>query len=137
MELEAKHLAILRVIQAIPRGHVMTYGQVAQAAGLPRRARLVGKLLRELPAGSNIPWHRVVNAQGTISDRGNDSVARQRRLLESEGVGFDNAGRIDLELVSTAICAICSIGDSLPTEPPSARPKRPGGRNPGMHPPTR
>ena len=89
-------MAILAAIQSIPPGHVMTYGQVATRAGLPRRARLVGRLLRDLPDRSDIPWHRVVNAAGAISERGDRWVARQRRLLEAEGISFDELGRIDL-----------------------------------------
>jgi methylated-DNA-protein-cysteine methyltransferase-like protein len=98
MEPSPAHLAILAVIQGIPRGHVMTYGQIAEAAGLPRRARLVGQLLRRLPDGTDLPWHRVVNAQGTISERAGGAAGAQRRLLEREGVSFDEAERIELEV---------------------------------------
>lgn len=93
---EAAYMGILKVVQAIPAGHVMTYGQVAEAAGLPRRARLVGKVLADLPDGSDVPWHRVVNASGRISVRGRGSAAEQRRRLEREGVTFEASGRIDL-----------------------------------------
>jgi methylated-DNA-protein-cysteine methyltransferase-like protein len=86
---------ICRVIAAIPRGCVASYGQVAALAGLPRRARLVGRVLAELPPGSELPWQRVVNARGEISTRG-ETALRQRRLLEAEGVHFSAAGRIDM-----------------------------------------
>src|ERR1700722_2956395 len=56
--------AICAVIRRIPKGWVATYGQVAALAGLPRRARLVGRVLQELAPESNIPWHRGVNAKG-------------------------------------------------------------------------
>jgi methylated-DNA-protein-cysteine methyltransferase related protein len=95
---DPKHVAILRAVQAIPAGQVMTYGRIAEAAGLPRRARLVGMVLRRLPDVSDIPWHRVVNAAGRISQHGDVSEALQRRLLEGEGVTLDDAGRIDLAL---------------------------------------
>ncbi len=92
------HDAIYSVVLSIPAGRVATYGQVAEAAGLPRRARLVGRALRMLPDDSGVPWHRVVNAGGTISERGTgDSEHEQRRLLEAEGVRFGRGGRISLD----------------------------------------
>ena len=87
---------IYDVVSRIPRGCVATYGQVARLAGMPRQARLVGYALHALPADTSIPWQRVVNAQGSISlPAGQD--ARQRRLLEREGIRFDNRGRIPLD----------------------------------------
>ena len=74
----------------IPKGRVATYGQVAMLAGLPRQARFVGRALHELPADSDVPWHRVVNAAGKISLRadafGHDEL--QGHLLRREGVRF-------------------------------------------------
>jgi methylated-DNA-protein-cysteine methyltransferase-like protein len=58
----------------------------------------VGRVLRGLPERAGVPWHRVVNARGEISDRAGDSPAEQRLLLEDEGVVFDARGRIDLKL---------------------------------------
>ena len=68
-------------------------------AGMPRRSRLVGHVLRNLDPGSDIPWHRVVNAKGEVSYAlsRNGSDALQRRLLEKEGIEFDNNNRMDLE----------------------------------------
>jgi len=88
---------ILATVDSIPRGCVASYGQVAREAGLPGRARLVGRVLGELPAGSRLPWHRVVNAAGRISLRadGRPSV-EQRRRLTREGVELDARGRLDL-----------------------------------------
>lgn len=90
---------IYAVVARIPYGRVATYGQVAALAGLPRRARLVGYAMRELPAGSNLPWQRVVNAGGKVSPRSGLGVEEgyQRHLLEEEGVAFDERGRTDLE----------------------------------------
>lgn len=89
------HRRILEVVKRIPRGHVCSYGEVARLAGLPRRARLVGTVLRS--ADSKVPWHRVVNAQGAIAlPAGSKAYRRQRRLLERERVRF-NGERIDLE----------------------------------------
>ncbi len=90
---------IYTVVAAIPRGRVATYGQVAELAGLPRRARMVGYALRHLPDGSGVPWHRVVNASGEISVRGRpDSERDQKTLLEAEGVEFNRLDRISLEV---------------------------------------
>jgi methylated-DNA-protein-cysteine methyltransferase-like protein len=89
--------AIYAAVMSIPRGRVATYGQVAEAAGLPRRARLVGYALKHLSPGSGVPWHRVVNAGGRISPRGSGDERDQRRMLESEGVVFRSSGTIDLE----------------------------------------
>jgi methylated-DNA-protein-cysteine methyltransferase-like protein len=93
----ADYELIYSVVASIPRGSVATYGQVAELAGLPRRARLVGYALRELPDDRMVPWHRVVNASGRISDRGRlDSENEQRALLESEGVEFNEGGCLSL-----------------------------------------
>ena len=91
--------AICAVVRRIPRGWVATYGQVATMAGMPRRARLVGRVLQRLDPSTNVPWHRVVNAKGevsfSLSRNGGDIL--QRRLLEKEGIKFDDRNRLDLE----------------------------------------
>lgn len=89
--------SILDAVSAIPRGRVATYGQVAILAGLPGRARQVGRALRLLPEDSAVPWHRVVNARGAISLREPAFAGReQRRLLREEGIRFERGGRIAL-----------------------------------------
>jgi methylated-DNA-protein-cysteine methyltransferase-like protein len=89
---------IWAVVRAIPRGRVATYGQIAEMAGLPGRARQVGYALHALPAEEEVPWQRVVNARGEISPRADPGeVWRQRLMLEEEGVSFDQQGCIDLE----------------------------------------
>ena len=86
---------ILAAVRRIPRGKVCTYGDVAEVAGLPRRARLVGTVLRQT-SGRGLPWYRVINAGGRISfPVGSDAYARQRHKLEAEGVVFVG-GRVDL-----------------------------------------
>ncbi|ATO18316.1 methyltransferase [Acinetobacter sp. LoGeW2-3] len=58
---------ILSVIALIPQGKVASYGQVARLAGLPRHARLVGRVLRDMDESSDLPWYRVINSHGKIS----------------------------------------------------------------------
>jgi methylated-DNA-protein-cysteine methyltransferase-like protein len=87
---------IWALVCAIPTGRVATYGQIAALAGLPRRARLVGHALRQLPAATLVPWHRVINARGGISfPQGSESYRLQQALLVREGVEFTGE-QIDL-----------------------------------------
>jgi len=97
---EERFRRIWEVVEGIPEGCVLNYGEVARLAGLPGRARLVGRALARAPRNRPLPWHRVVNAQGRISFAA-DSVRgqRQRRLLEAEGVVFRD-DVIDLERFS-------------------------------------
>lgn len=94
---ESDAARIIAAVKQIPRGRVCTYGVVAEVAGLPRRARLVGTVLRQTPASKALPWFRVINASGRISfPQGSDSYARQRKQMEAEGVDFVG-GRVDLD----------------------------------------
>ena len=86
---------VLLLVARIPPGFVTTYGQISLLAGYPRRARNVGNVLASLPPGNDLPWHRVINAQGRVSSRGGGSVRRQERLLKQEGVRF-KGGRVNL-----------------------------------------
>jgi methylated-DNA-protein-cysteine methyltransferase-like protein len=89
--------AVWQVVGGIPRGHVLTYGEVARLAGMSRAARRVSQALRRAPKDLVLPWHRVVNAQGKISFPPDSSgFRRQKDLLEQEGVQFLN-GKIDLK----------------------------------------
>lgn len=91
---------IYAVVRRIPRGRVATYGQVAELAGLGGHARQVGYALHALPAGTGVPWHRVINAAGMVSRRAIPGAElTQRQLLEREGVGFDLRGRVRLVAV--------------------------------------
>jgi methylated-DNA-protein-cysteine methyltransferase-like protein len=84
------------VVARIPRGRVSSYGRIAKLAG-GCGARQVGYALSALPEGSDIPWQRVVNSEGRISQRsGSDSHRLQRWMLEDEGIHFGPDGRIDL-----------------------------------------
>ncbi len=88
---------IWQVVAAIPAGCVASYGDVARHAGLPGAARRVGRSLRCLPAGTRIPWFRVVNARGRLSlPAESRSHATQRQRLQAEGVVFRDNGSIDL-----------------------------------------
>ena len=93
-----KYQRIYAVVKQIPIGTVLTYGQVAELAGLDGKARLVGYALFRVEIATDIPWQRVVNAKGEVSY----SLARcggdylQKTLLEQEGVEFKQDNRIDL-----------------------------------------
>ena len=92
----SKYQRIWEVVAEIPYGRVATYGQIARIAGLGGQARQVGYALHNTPDGLDIPWHRVINAQGRISfPRGSTSYRRQRELLEAEEIEFID-GRLDL-----------------------------------------
>lgn len=89
---------IYTIVQQIPNGQVATYGQIAALANLAGKARLVGYALYRVTDQMDVPWHRVVNAQGQISQSlqryGSDAIQRSR--LEAEGIPFDQADRINL-----------------------------------------
>jgi methylated-DNA-protein-cysteine methyltransferase-like protein len=91
------HQNVWKVVSEIPSGHVLTYGEVARLAGMPRAARRVSQALRRAPRGIKLPWHRVINSQGKISFPEDSSAwQKQKDLLEDEGVVFLN-GKVDLE----------------------------------------
>jgi methylated-DNA-protein-cysteine methyltransferase related protein len=85
---------IYTVVRQIPRGQVATYGQIAAITG-NCTPRMVGYALAALAAGSDVPWQRVINAQGKISLRAEGESVLQRQLLEEEGVCFDRQARVN------------------------------------------
>ena len=90
---------ILAVVERIPRGKVASYGQVAELAGYPNQARLVGWILRGLPLETSIPWQRVVNHRGHIPSRGRISGSvEQIQRLRNEGVRVTHLGDIALSI---------------------------------------
>jgi len=90
---------VYRVVRQIPAGKVATYGQIAALLGQPRAARTVGWAMHAVPEGCDVPWQRVINAQGRISTSCQEhEVGLQRQLLEAEGVVFDADGRVDLRV---------------------------------------
>lgn len=90
------HPQIREVIAAIPRGRAASYGEIATRAGLPRRARLVGRVLREADDAIKLPWHRVLRADGTLAfSPGSAAFIEQCKRLAAEGV-IVNGRRVDL-----------------------------------------
>jgi methylated-DNA-protein-cysteine methyltransferase-like protein len=85
---------VYQFVKQIPRGRVVTYGQVARALKLPGGARTAGRAMFACPSGRGIPWQRVVGAEGRILIR-EPQASLQRKLLESEGVTFHGL-RVDL-----------------------------------------
>jgi methylated-DNA-protein-cysteine methyltransferase-like protein len=90
---------VYELVLRIPRGRVMTYGLVARVLGGSYTALSIGEVMHATPDdGRNIPWHRVINAQGGISTAGLTTPPDlQQRLLEAEGIVFNEKGRCDLK----------------------------------------
>ncbi|MDJ0975147.1 MAG: MGMT family protein [Planctomycetota bacterium] len=87
---------VYAVVRQIPHGRVATYGRVAELADVAT-PRVVGFALSALEDDTDVPWHRVLNAKGTISlGRRDGAATTQRERLEAEGVVFDANSRIDL-----------------------------------------
>ena len=87
---------VYRIVRSIPRGRVMTYGQLAEILGDGYTPRTVGFVMHG--SDDKTPWHRVINSQGKCSTgRIVLPADKQQRMLEREGVKFDDAGRCDLE----------------------------------------
>ena len=93
------HDKVYEFVKNIPRGKVATYGQIALHLGNRNFARVVGNILHNNPNQEYIPCHRVVNAQGRLSQSyAFGGIEAQRRLLESEGVVFKNEQVVDLSV---------------------------------------
>jgi len=89
---------VLAIVAKIPKGRLASYGQVAMLAGFPRRPRQVGMVLRGLPEGTKLPWHRVVNNQGYVPSKSRwwGAMVQIERIRE-EGIDVSNDGTLDLE----------------------------------------
>ena len=89
---------VYRFLKTIPKGNVVTYGQIARALGNPYAARAVGNILHNNPDPATIPCHRVVNRKGELSAAyafgGREA---QRKRLEEEGIVLEADGTVDLE----------------------------------------
>jgi methylated-DNA-protein-cysteine methyltransferase-like protein len=90
---------VFELVLRIPAGRVMSYGQVARVLGAGYDARAIGNVMHATPDdGRGIPWHRVINAQGGCSTAGMTTPPDlQQRLLEAEGVVFNDKGRCKIE----------------------------------------
>lgn len=88
---------IYMVIHQIPKGKVSTYGDIAKMAGYPGYARQVGKALSNLPKDTTLPWFRVINSAGKISQTG-ESYIRQKQQLQQDGIEVSDSGRIKMSI---------------------------------------
>ncbi|PUA38118.1 DNA methyltransferase [Paenibacillus elgii] len=88
---------VIEIIQGIPEGYVMTYGQIAGLAGSPRGARQVVRILHSSSGKHGLPWHRVVNAQGEIGIQQEEGRMLQMLYLRGEGVEVADNGQLDLD----------------------------------------
>lgn len=91
------HRRVIAIIKRVPKGKVVTYGQVAAMAGSPRGARQVSWTLHTAGAKENLPWQRVINREGKISIAKGDGYELQKAMLIDEGVKFDRKDVVDLE----------------------------------------
>jgi len=88
---------VLLIVSKIPKGKVLTYGQVATLAGVPRAARIVGGVLYNNGPDEKLPWQRVINAGGKLSTYRVGMGEKQRKLLEREGLDFNKLDAVDLK----------------------------------------
>lgn len=86
---------VIEIIESIPKGAVMTYGQIAVCAGNPRGARQVSRILHSMSGKYQLPWHRVINSKGSISLTGEAGYV-QTEMLSQEGIEVYNK-KIDLK----------------------------------------
>ena len=78
---------IWKTVAVIPKGKVASYGQIADLAGLPGRARLVGKALGLAPKSMSLPWYRVLRSSGQLAfEKGSKNAERQKGFLQEENV---------------------------------------------------
>ncbi len=90
---------VYEIVAQIPTGKVMTYGQIAMILGSPHWARQVGQAMFHAPESLKLPCHRVINSKGGLApDDVFGGVARQREMLQNEGVYFKSNGLVDLKL---------------------------------------
>ena len=94
--MEAFTQAVIEIIKRIPEGRVCTYGRIGRLAGKANGGRQVAWILHSSSRRHNLPWHRVINAQGRISLSKLRGYEEQKARLQIEGIAFDAADRIDL-----------------------------------------
>lgn len=95
-ELSAASVRIIEVLRKVPFGKVASYGRIASLAGIPNGARAVVRVLHACSAKYDLPWHRVIRADGTIALCEDGGGAMQITLLKQEGVKFLSDNRVDL-----------------------------------------
>jgi methylated-DNA-protein-cysteine methyltransferase related protein len=88
---------VIHIIQHIPKGKVMTYGQIAKLAGSPRAARQVVRVLHSMSKKYHLPWHRVINAKGEVAIKSEELYHEQLLNLQAEGVEVGLDGIVNLE----------------------------------------
>ena len=88
---------IIEEISAVPKGKVSCYRDIAQRTGLPNGARQVVRVLHSLSEKHNLPWHRIIRADGFIALPKGAGAELQAALLENEGVEVSPLGRVDLD----------------------------------------
>jgi len=89
---------VYEIVACIPEGKVATYGQIAQYIGRPRAARIVGWAVKNAPSHLHLPCHRVVNRNGELApEHVFGGVQIQRKILEAEGITFDEKGCIHMD----------------------------------------
>ncbi|MCD6342165.1 MAG: MGMT family protein [Spirochaetaceae bacterium] len=89
--------SVCSLLNTVPPGFVVTYGGLAAAAGFPRAARQVVRILHTQSRMRNLPWHRVVAAGGRIALKDPMAADLQKELLCSEGVQMINDGWVDMK----------------------------------------
>jgi len=89
---------VCAAVARVPKGRVATYRQIAWMTGFPRRPRQVGMVLKGLPEGTDLPWHRIINSKGYVPSRGRWWGAMvQIERLRAEGIAVDDEGNVDLK----------------------------------------
>ena len=89
---------VMQQIKSVPEGRVATYKQIAELSGKPQASRGVSWILHSCSTAYKLPWHRIINAQGKISfERNTHNYRKQKRLLEQEGVVFNEQGQLNLK----------------------------------------
>jgi len=102
------------LVRLIPAGKVASYGQLAALLGEPRAARTVGWALHALTGDSDVPWQRVIDMHGCITNTSHDGAAQtQRILLEREGIRFGADGRVDMTVYRWEGPTLAQLDDIL------------------------
>lgn len=87
---------VIHIIKSIPKGKVMTYGQISRLAGSPRGARQVVRILHSMSNKYNLPWHRVINSKGEIGFKDDEFYELQKINLQNEGIKIIDGKYINL-----------------------------------------